>query len=311
MATRKLTGLRPQAYEHPLDTKALDALTRTAGLDTLVTKLNAWGADRILRMQLTGSYFRVTPDSFPEVYSLFITARDRLDLPIMPEMYIVGSREINAFTSCVERPLIALTSGAIDLLTPDELIFVIAHEMGHIKSGHVLYCQIADVILPVAGELVDSIPFMGLLVRTGLGGALLHWKRMSEYTADRAGLLACQNMHTALRTMTKLAGLPRKYFDSHNTEDFVQQARDFRALEAEPGSMIAKFLATVGATHPWTVERAQQLLEWFDRGEYQATLDDPRRRALPSPNTAAACRGCGKPLRPGERFCIYCGRPIA
>ena len=30
MERRKLTGLRPQAYEHPLDTKALDTLQKTA-----------------------------------------------------------------------------------------------------------------------------------------------------------------------------------------------------------------------------------------------------------------------------------------
>src|SRR5690348_3773886 len=38
--------LPPQAYEHPSDTSTLDALQHTAGLETLVRKLNAWGFER-------------------------------------------------------------------------------------------------------------------------------------------------------------------------------------------------------------------------------------------------------------------------
>ena len=54
MARRILTGLRPQTYEHPADTKALDALQQTRGLETLVRKCNEWGFERLLRVQLTG-----------------------------------------------------------------------------------------------------------------------------------------------------------------------------------------------------------------------------------------------------------------
>src|SRR5205085_6259860 len=54
--------LPPQAYEHPSDTATLDALQHTAGLDILVRKLNSWGFERVLRVQLTGSYVRATAD---------------------------------------------------------------------------------------------------------------------------------------------------------------------------------------------------------------------------------------------------------
>src|SRR5205823_12656453 len=52
--------LPPQVYEHPSDTSTLDSLQHTAGLDTLVRKLNSWGFERLLRVQLTGSYLRAT-----------------------------------------------------------------------------------------------------------------------------------------------------------------------------------------------------------------------------------------------------------
>ena len=121
MARQVLSGLRPQAYEHPLDRQALDALQGTAGLDTLVRKCNEWGLERVLRVQLTGSNLRVTADSFPEIHAMFERACQALDLPRMPEVYIAAGGEINAFTAGVANPIVVLNSGSIDLLDDDEL----------------------------------------------------------------------------------------------------------------------------------------------------------------------------------------------
>jgi Zn-dependent protease with chaperone function len=307
MAPQTLTGLRPQAYEHPSDAAALNALTHTAGLDTLVRKLNSWGFERLLRVQLTGSYLKTTPDSFPDVYEILTSACTTLDTPSVPDLYIAGG-ELNAFTAGVDHPLVLLYSGSVQQLTREELLFVIAHEVGHIKSGHVLYYQIAE-FLPIIAEIVGTATFgIGELLSAGLQVALLRWKRMSEFTADRAGLLACQDADVALRTMMKLAGLPPKYFASPNTEDFIKQARDFEAMDADKLSMLAKWLSTVGSTHPWTVMRAQQLLQWVDSGGYQEVLRAPQRVPFHAPaGVSRFCNQCGSPLRGTELFCPGCG----
>ena len=106
---RDLTGLRPQAYEHPDDRQALDVLQDTSGLETVVRKCNEWGFERLLRVQLTGSNIKVTADSFPEIHRLMLRACRALDLPVEPELYLGGGGEINAFTAGVDRPIIVLT----------------------------------------------------------------------------------------------------------------------------------------------------------------------------------------------------------
>jgi len=90
MARRQLSGLKPQSYEHPLDKKALDALQKTGGLETLVRKVNEWGFERVLRMQLTGSHLQVGADSFPEIHALTREAAANIDLPSMPDVYIAA-----------------------------------------------------------------------------------------------------------------------------------------------------------------------------------------------------------------------------
>ena len=309
---QKLVGLSPQLYEHPSDKAALDALTHTAGLDTVVRKLNAWGFERLLRVQLTGSYLRVTADSLPEIHDLLTTACSTLNVPMMPDLYVAGGGELNAITAGVERPLILLYTATVELLTPEELLFVIAHEVGHIKSGHVLYYQIAE-FLPIIGEIVGAATFgVGELLGAGLQIALMRWKRMAELTADRAGLLACQDADVALRTMMKLAGLSPKYFPSINTEDFIRQAKEFESMDADKLTLLAKWLSTIGEAHPWTVMRAQQLLQWVDSGEYEAVLRAPAAapKALPG-GPARFCIQCGRPLQGGESFCPGCGRQLA
>ena len=125
MSRQRLTALRPQAYEHPLDAAALDALQNTAGLETLVRKCNEWGFERLLRVQLTGSNLRVTADNFPDLHGMLREAADILDVPKVPELYIAAGGEINAFTAGVEKPIVVVNAGAVDLLTDDELLFVI------------------------------------------------------------------------------------------------------------------------------------------------------------------------------------------
>jgi Zn-dependent protease with chaperone function len=306
-----LVGLYPQAYEHPDDAAALDALQHTAGLDNLIRAINSWGFERLLRIQLTGSYLRVTPDNFPELWRLLTTARERLSLPLVPELYLKNDEEINAFTAGVEQPVIVVNSGTIDHLDEDELLFVIAHEVGHIKSGHVLYYQIASY-LPVIGSIIGDLTFnIGNLMGMGLQIALLHWKRTSELTADRAGLLACQDMETATRAMMKLAGLPRKYADKANPEDFIRQAKDFEAFDLSRLNKIAKYLSIYGSDHPWTVIRAKELLTWVDSGGYEQIVNRARSaNSSVAPAPSRFCDQCRAEVQAGDTFCPKCGHQL-
>jgi Zn-dependent protease with chaperone function len=307
-AAMNLIGLYPQLYEHPLDQAALNALQHTAGLDMLVRKVNTWGLERLLRVQLTGSFIHVTPEALPDLYKIFLTARDRLAIPITPDLYIKNAGQINAFTAGVDRPIIVLNSGAVDGLTDDELLFLLGHEMGHIKSGHVLYYQIASC-LPLVGQIVGNLTLgIGNLLSMGLQGALMHWQRSSELTADRAGLLACQSQDSTLRSMMKLAGLPKSVAEKVDVKHFIKQAQEFQNFDTSMGDKIAKQISISGSEHPWTVMRAREVLTWIETGGYQAILDMPH--DFPVPRAVALrrfCDQCGNEANPGDAFCRSCG----
>jgi Zn-dependent protease with chaperone function len=229
-----------------------------------------------------------------------------LDLPIRPQIYIGGVPGLNAWTIGVQRPIIALSSSTIDLLTDDELAFVIAHECGHIKSGHVLYRQLVEILPALASGLDSATMGLGKIFSAGLTLALHSWERASELTADRAGLLGTQNPEAAIRTFMKLAGLPQSLYGAINTEDFITQAREFQALDADSLNWLWKGIVLMERSHPWTVMRAHELIAWVDSGEY-ARLLAAAPRALPPPRH---CQQCTAILGPQAAFCRGCGADV-
>lgn len=253
-----LSGLDHSQYEHPFDQKALAALEGTPGLSAVGKFITKHMVERVYTVQYTGSHLKVTPDNYPAIYEYMKYAAQILDVKKLPELYIEWGYNINACTVGAENPIIVINSGLIDLCDDDEIMFVIGHELGHVKSNHMLYHMMAQVI----NYIIDAIPF-GSIAAAPLQYALYYWDRMSEFTADRAGLMACQNKDAAVRAFMKMSGMPIKQFDNLNYETFIQQARDFKQLDYEGLNKVIKLISIADASHPWTVMRAAELLNWI------------------------------------------------
>ena len=272
MSKTILRNLNSRIYEHPFDREALNTLEGTPGLETLVKAFYKHGIEKLMRIQYTGSYLKITPRNYPEIYRILEDVCQTLALDQLPELYIQWDYGVNAFTSGVEKTLIVINSGVVDLMSPEEISFILGHEVGHIKSQHVLYHQMA-AIFPLIGDLIGSATLgLGSLVSKGVELALLNWERMSEFTADRAGLLACQDMNVANQTMVKLAGVPRKYFDRINLEEFTTQAREFESFDYNTVDKMVKVFSIMWQNHPWTVMRGAELLKWIESGAYGKIL---------------------------------------
>lgn len=259
-----LKGLDHSQYEHPFDQKALSALQSTPGVDLVGNFITKHTIEKIYTVQYTGSNLKVTSENYPKIYEYLQYACQILDLPKVPELYIEWGYSINAFTVGSENPIIVLNSGLIDLCDDDEIMFIIGHECGHIKSNHMLYHMMAQVI----NICIDSIPF-GSIAAAPLQYALYYWDRMSEFTADRAGLLCCQNKSAAIRAFMKMAGLPIRNYENINHKSFIAQASDFKSLDYEALNKVIKFISIADNSHPWTVMRAAELLTWVESKKFK------------------------------------------
>jgi Zn-dependent protease with chaperone function len=190
MDRKILAGLNTREYEHPFDKKALASLEATPGLPALLKTIKKYSFDKVQKITHTGSYLQVGENQYPKVYRIYRECCEVLDFQSIPALYLMESFDINAYAPCFSEPLIVLMTGTVEALTDEELAFIIGHELGHIKSQHLLYHDMANVLKLLGSVIGDMTLGIGNLVSVGLQIALLYWQRMSEFTSDRAGLLA-------------------------------------------------------------------------------------------------------------------------
>jgi len=289
-----LINLQSNEYEHPFDRAALEALRKVPGFDTVMNFVLNWTTIRWHVIELCGSNFHVTKESCPELYKLVRETAETLDIDRLPEIYTQWSYGINAYTTGYkDNTIMVIQSGAVDLMSDPELCYVIGHEAGHIKSGHVLY----HVIVNFFSQIVANTVIAGKLALP-LQLALNYWYRMSEFTADRAGLLVCQDLDAALSAIMKMAGIPKRYFNTANPHVFAEQAKEFMSKYGDTIDKIIRNISILDDTHPWTVMRAYELIKWVEGGEYDRIL---------SAHSGKICPMCKKAVEKDLEKCPVCG----
>ena len=273
MTKKILTGLSSTAYEHPFDKKALASLQSMPGISPLLKKVNEYGIDRLLRLQSIASEIRVTPRNFPQLYQPLLEACQILDVTTIPELYLFrGTGHIRTYIIGVEKPIIGINIEAMEWLNYDELLFIFGYEIARIKSQHIIYHQIS-IVMPVLKIWISSTTLgLGGLIASGVELALYNWVMMAKFTADRAGLLACQDIDVATTALMKLAGLPEEYLTPHVIEDFLIQSREFAANSVDSLDQVTKILSYSDSNLSWLVMRTGELLKWVDSGEYNHVL---------------------------------------
>src|SRR6201985_750185 len=186
----RLTGISSRAYEHPADRSALVALRKLSGFDVLLSKLFGLINERALRLTFLAGAVKVSERQFPHIYALVRDSSYILDLPDVPECYVIQSPIVNAMAIGRDRPFVVITTGLVNLHDEEELRFVVGHELGHILSGHAVYRTMLFILLPLAARL-SWMPIGAIGLRAIIWG-LEEWFRKSELSCDRAGLLASQ-----------------------------------------------------------------------------------------------------------------------
>lgn len=273
MTRKLLTGLSSAAYEHPFDRKALASLQNMPGVSLLLKKINEYGIDRLLRLQSLGSEIRISPRNFPQLHQTFVETCQILDVAPLPELYLFrGTGHIETYIVGVEKPLVGINLDAMEWLGADELLYIFGHEVARIKSQHMVYHQMA-IVMPTLKNLLSSTTLgVGGLVASGMELGLYNWRMMARFTADRAGLLACQDIDVATTTLMKLAGLPDEYLTNAVIEDFLIQAREFASNSFDTVDKVTKILSYTEPGLSWVVMRAGELLKWVDSGEYENVI---------------------------------------
>lgn len=266
-----LPQIAPVSWEHPADRAALQSMRAVPGFDDIVRKIiGLLGGERGIRLLFQGNAVRVTPKQFPRAHQLLVEVCATFDWDKAPEMFVSQTPFFNAGAYGVDDPFIVLHSAALELLEDEELRALIAHEMGHVMSGHALYHTIAAILFLVS---LSALPFLAGIALLPIKLAVLEWSRKSELSADRAGLLGAQNIMASQQLFMKMAGGYKRALETGQMDvnEFMIQANEY-ANTHEGMDIIFKVLNTLGLTHPMSTVRAAEIQKWMTTGDYDRIL---------------------------------------
>ena len=208
-------------------------------------------AGRSKHLDLLSKGQQVTPQTAPEIISLQQENASRLQVEPV-NVFIVPSNQLNAYTFGMDSPkAIVLYSSLFKIMDRDEIQFILGHEMGHVKLGHTwlntLVGGMAGIPSPMGAAVIMELAFRW-------------WNRACEYSADRAGVLACGKPNKAISALVKLeAG------SAALTQAGMQNA--IQTIESEDDDILNN-LEELIASHPMIAKRINEIRNYSNTQAY-------------------------------------------
>ena len=197
-----------------------------------------------------------TDEAVPGMGIIISEAKNRLQVEPV-DIFIAPSRVLNAYTFGLSSPkAIVLNSALFRVMDADEIQFILGHEMGHVALGHTwlnsLIGGMAGIPAPYGASYLLALIFRW-------------WNRSCEFSADRAGLLACTYPAKAVRALVKLeAG------SAAISPEALE--RILEKIQAEDDNPISSLLELT-ATHPMIIKRIEQIRKYSASPEYVRIQD--------------------------------------
>lgn len=220
----------------------------------------------------------VTREQYPELHETVEKIVARNNLP-KPKIAVMNTRMPNAFATgkSPKSSVVAVTTGLLESLEPEEVEGVIAHELTHIRNRDVMVLTLASIFSTVAFYLMMFGFYGGMgyggRSRSNAGGAtaiilivaLVTWlvsfliiraiSRYREFAADRGSAQMTGKPAKLASALRKISGDMRRM--PTNELQKVEGFNAFFIIPALSGSSIANLFST----HPPVEKRIEKLME--------------------------------------------------
>lgn len=202
-------------------------------------------SDAYWRSNMEGHSLKVEKDLLCDFYDLCHEVKDKLGYKAPVDFYITGDSTVNAFSIASEEEnepnIVNINSGLFDLMTRNELKFVIGHELGHLINKDTSLARLIQFVFPPQTAAPVTLQYK---IR-------LH-EQLAELVADRYGYIATEDLGVCVTAFFKLAsGL-----------DLAKMNVSIDALIADNNKRLSYFLNDKGmsrASHPVNPIRVQAL----------------------------------------------------
>ncbi len=224
-----------------------------------------WFSDKIA-LKMSGAQ-PMTEEQAPRIYEMVRELTTAAKMP-MPALYVIPQASPNAFATgrSPDKAAVAVTAGITQLLSPDELRGVIAHELAHIRNRDTLIQSVAATIggaITYLGYMLlwfggdDESPFgligaLALVLLAPIAATIIQLaiSRQREYSADATGAQISGNPESLASALLRLEE------GSKATPLHVNEATEALCI-VKPFS--GQKMASLFSTHPPIEERVRRL----------------------------------------------------
>ncbi|MEX2388053.1 MAG: zinc metalloprotease HtpX [Phycisphaeraceae bacterium] len=224
-------------------------------------------SDKIALKAMRGQ--EVDAQSAPDLVNMIDRLARNAGLP-MPKVYICPQQAPNAFATGrnPQHAAVAVTQGALRLLSYEELEGVMAHELAHVKNRDTLISTVAATIAGAISYLgwifmlgggsrdVHPIAMLALIILAPISAMLIQMaiSRSREYGADAEGARIAGTPTGLISALQKLEATNRRVPMENETP---AQNHMFIVQPLSAGQMMGKLFST----HPATEDRVARLRE--------------------------------------------------
>jgi Zn-dependent protease with chaperone function len=252
-------------YAHPVDEWILRTLNSLPVKTVLDKAIDAYISTEM--GQYLATSISIDQKSFPDLFAVLSHCAKTLGIVVPHAVTHDSPFLFNAFTAGTdEYSFVSITSGLCQFFTQQEACFVIGHECGHIASRHMEYHTLVWLLTDTAAHFLGPL---GRILSQTAGIPLLAWSRRAEITADRAGLLCCDDLGVAERALLRLVA---GYADVGRV-DIDDYLRRYKDVEEYHGMSGWKQLFT---THPLIPKRIEALRLFAQSELYYEVSGKPR-----------------------------------
>jgi len=307
--------LRPLLPGYTLDRSVFlwaqdgQAMTKLQSISALHTAAKSI-SEKVGRPWIESTFngIRLGPRQFPDIWVRAVLAARILGLPKMPDVYISGDSQWNTYTYGTDTSaFVVLGTAILNNFQNDDLLFVLAREMGHCRAGHALWKTVARFLAGddsvhkglLSGGVLNAISLSPTKwIQDAVDFPLMAWSRQADITADRAALLAIGDEALARRVLLAWSIRSARLLKQVNIDEWMKQ-------EEGSDDQMTRFSEMTTSASMYTTRRLRLLGQAAREPElmrWSQSIQPIRKRLTPQPQppisglTAAAAPIARRPL---------------
>lgn len=259
------------AFEWAADGKAMSTLRSMKTLNAAARAVS----DKVGRRWIESTFNGVLlgEKQLPHIYGQAVRAARILGMSHMPDVYVSGERSWDCLTYGSDKDsFIIIGSALAGNFQGQDLLFLLAREMGHCRAGHALWKTVIKFLVGeqhtgrgmMSNGIFNAILNPTALIEGAIEMPLLAWARQAEITADRAGLLAVGDEAVVRRVLISWSLKSSLIFRQLNIEAWLEQ-------QSEDDGGYSRLSELTTSSTPYIVPRlkilsdfakSQELLYW-------------------------------------------------